>query len=46
VNGTAYELLERCRSAGLKLMVEGDALHVDFNGEPSAGFGTDLAAQA
>jgi hypothetical protein len=28
------ELLARCRTAGLALLVEGDALHVDFESDP------------
>jgi len=28
------ELLDRCRSAGLSLVVEGNALHVDFECDP------------
>jgi hypothetical protein len=27
-------LLERCRAAGLSLVVEGDALHIDFERDP------------
>jgi hypothetical protein len=33
-NGTVAELLERCRGAGLALLVEGDSLHVDFESGP------------
>jgi hypothetical protein len=34
VSGTVAELLARCRTAGLALLVEGDALHVDFESDP------------
>jgi tubulysin polyketide synthase-like protein len=34
VSGTVAELLARCRTAGLKLLVEDDALHVDFESDP------------
>jgi hypothetical protein len=34
VNGALTELLERCRAAGLALLVEGDSLHVDFEKDP------------
>ena len=30
MNGAIAELLARCRTAGLALLVEGDLLHVDF----------------
>ena len=32
--GTVYELLRRCQAAGLQLLAEGGALHVEFDGEP------------
>jgi len=34
VNGTVGELLQRCRAAGLALLTEGGALHVEFEHEP------------
>jgi hypothetical protein len=34
MTGTVCELLERCRAAGLELLVEGDMLHVEFEREP------------
>ena len=34
MNGTVGELLQRCRAAGLALLTEGGALHVEFDGEP------------
>jgi hypothetical protein len=34
VTGAVTELLERCRAAGLALLVEGDSLHVDFETDP------------
>jgi hypothetical protein len=34
VNGAVAELLERCRTAGLALSVEGDSLHIDFESDP------------
>ena len=34
MNGAIAELLARCRTAGLALLVEGDLLHVDFESEP------------
>lgn len=36
MNGTVSEMLSRCREAGLSLMVEGDALHVNYKREPPA----------
>jgi hypothetical protein len=36
MNAVVCDLLDRCRAAGLSLVVEGDALHVDFECEPSA----------
>jgi hypothetical protein len=34
VNGAIAELLARCRTAGLALLVESDSLHVDFESDP------------
>ena len=34
MNGAIAELLARCRTAGLALLVEGDLLHVDFESDP------------
>ena len=34
MNGAVAELLERCRTAGLALSVEGDSLHIDFESDP------------
>ena len=34
MNGAIAELLARCRTAGLALLVEGDSLHVDFESDP------------
>jgi hypothetical protein len=36
MSGAVIELLARCRIAGLALVVEGDALHVDFESDPPA----------
>ena len=34
MNGALTELLERCRAAGLALLVEGHSLHVNFETDP------------
>ena len=36
MNALVTELLDRCRTTGLSLVVEGEALHVDFEREPPA----------
>jgi hypothetical protein len=42
MNGTVGELIERCRAAGLALLAEGGALHVEFEREPPGGLIEEL----